>query len=466
MENFRFADLHCHPNLKPFGQSFGGRASNPKRDIWYSERTNLLKYWITWFSGITRFSQADLSTMGKGNVKLALVSLYPLEKGYFVNKLGDGPLTAILANMFTGFGYDRIRHLQTHVDYFRDLMQEYEYFLQSPRENAVDGTAFRWVPVRDGGEASEVISRENEIAVVFAIEGAHVFNSGLRKYGRETMEEEVLFNIRKVKEFPYPPAYITFAHNFNNDLCGHARSLDPVKIAVDQEENLNEGFFPLGEKAVDALLSDKPIYIDLKHMSLKSRNHYRNILQSNYSSRNIPQVVSHGAVTGLKLDGTQTPGLKGHLFNPADINFFDEEIVDIARSGGVFAIQFDRRRIASNEILRKLKWELRASAAHALTARIIWNQVQHIAELLDRHQLYAWGTASIGSDFDGTINPLSGLLTMRDFPRTMQALLSLADEYLKKPNRLSMPENKGISPEEVIHRFSFQNIFDFISRHY
>jgi microsomal dipeptidase-like Zn-dependent dipeptidase len=457
-----FADLHCHPNLKPFGQSFDPDPSNPKRDIWYTEGISVFRKWLKRTVGITRFSQADLTSMALGSMKLAFVSLYPFEKGFFINSGGKGPFSALASDIITGIGYHRVRHIQQHLDYFEDLCREYEYFLYSRREHVIDSVRYRWSPAANGKEVEEILSRDNEIAVVFSIEGAHVFNSGLGKFGRPTREDEVLENISKVKAFPYPPAFITFVHNFNNDLCGHARSLDPLKGLVDQEENLGRGLFPLGEKAIDLLLADKPVYIDLKHMSLNARKEYFELLQVNYPGRSIPILVSHGAATGLKMDGTSSPGTDTGLFNPADINFFDEEILKIGQSQGLFAVQFDSRRLASDKVLRTRK----ADEPVRWAARIIWNQIQHIAEILDRGGLFSWGTAVIGSDFDGTIKPLNGVLTVRDFPPLADALLSLANDYLTHQNTLTILENKAISPEELVYRFCYKNALDFIKNHY
>ena len=466
MEKPRFADLHCHPNLKPFGHSFSLKRTNPKKDIWYTENVNFFRKWIKWSLGITRFSQADLSTMAKGNLRMAFVSLYPFEKGFFMNAGGKGPFSALVSDLITGIGYHRVRHIQQHVDYFQDLCEEYQFFLKSTKEQVIENTHYRWVPSSTGKEVIDIISRDNEIAVLFTIEGAHVFNSGLEKYGKAPDANEILANIQKVKEFPHPPVFITFGHNFNNDLCGHARSLDPLKGLVNQEENLGKGILPLGEMVIDSLLADRPIFLDLKHMSLNARQDYYQLLQTAYASRSVPIIVSHGAVTGLKMDGSKAPGANANLFNPAEINFFDEEIIHVAQTGGIFSIQFDSRRIGSKETLRKLKWRPFSPLAGTWSAQIIWNQIQHIAELLDSHQLFAWGTAAIGSDFDGTINPMSGILTMKDFPNMCESLIILANTYLKNPNRLTISANKQITPEELVNRFCFDNALEFISRHY
>jgi len=468
MPDFQFADLHCHPNLKTFGHSFNSKKINEKQDLWFTEKPNALKKVLKSLSGITRFSQCDFSTMAKGGSKLAVVSLYPFEKGFFINAVGKGALSASLGNMVTGIGYARIRHLQQHKNYFKDLSREYEFFISGRREKQIGTTTYRWKPAANWQELSAILSNQHEIAVVLSIEGAHVFNTGLGEYGRAIDEEEVISNVQRVKNWEYPPAFITFAHNFNNDLCGHSRSLDPLEPFVNQQKNLGGGFSPLGEKVVEMLLdkrSGRRILIDLKHMSLPARKAYFEYLQVHDTQNSIPIVVSHGAVTGVGYNGQ--PGLQysGPLFYQSDINFFDEEIVQIGRSKGLFAIQLDSRRIASKEALSQISKNVFSKNLRKQSARIVWNQIQHIAEILDQDGQFAWGTACIGSDFDGTINPLNGILTTADFPMMAQELLSLANQYLHH-NPLSLIENRNITPEEIVSRFCIDNVVHFLEKNY
>ena len=306
------------------------------------------------------------------------------------------------------------------------------------------------------------------IAVVLTIEGAHVFNSGLSEYGRPSSEAEIMNNIREVKQWEFPPLFITFAHNFNNDLCGHAHSLEPIKKFVDQSTALNTGFTELGKKVLRELLSHengRPIFIDIKHMSFTSRVEYFNILSKEYMDNIPPTIVSHGAVNGLSinhlLENNPSSG-----FYESDINFFDEEIVNIGKSGGLFAIQFDTRRIAIKKLVKKHLGSLFGNRDVAIAADLIWNQLRHIAEVLDERNIFAWGTACIGSDYDGTIDPLPGVWTAEYFPLLYEGICKKADQYLNNPNSLNLPENKSITPEELTDRFFLKNSVQFIQRYF
>jgi microsomal dipeptidase-like Zn-dependent dipeptidase len=461
----KFADLHCHSSILPFSYSFAPKQPHPRRDIWHTHQVNLLRKCVKWSAGFAWFSQADLSSMAKGNMRLAIVALIPPEKHFLFNIFGHGRLSAALCNFFTGIDYHRVRQMQQERDYFQELCDEYRFILESSRERPVGESVHRWRPASNGKEVAEILKTDEDIAVLFSIEGGHVFNSGLGKFGKATEEEEILGNVQKLKNWEYPPVYITFTHIFYNDLCGHACSLSYLPRFVDQGEKIGDGISPLGEKVIHALLADKPVYIDLKHMSMESRRQYYGLIQANYN-RLVPLIASHGAVTGVKTDGSSTLPAADGLFNASEINFFDDEIVQIARSGGLFGVQLDTHRIASNQLLRQAARVKNPQKALPFSAQLVWHQIRHVAEVLDHHGLFAWGTASIGSDFDGFIDPLEGIFTMEDLPKLREPLLRLAGKYLQGPNRLTVPENKTISPEEVVSRFCFDNTVEFVSRHY
>ncbi|WP_168155239.1 membrane dipeptidase [Mangrovimonas xylaniphaga] len=418
--------------------------------------------------GVTKFSQADFTSLSKGNAKIIFASLYPFEKGFFINAAGRGSLSAWLCNFVTDIGFHRIRHLQQHTNYFVDLEREYNFLKNSQKSFKIDNQEYSWRLISNQNTLSKSLSNQYEIAVILSIEGAHVFNTGLSEYGKTTSELEVLENIRKIKKWEHPPFYITFAHNFNNDLCGHAQSLEPIKYFVNQKKGMHSGFTGLGVKALHELLSTEngnPIYIDIKHMSLQSRKDYFKILESDYSLNIPPTIVSHGAVNGISLK-QKNKSTHSDNFYHSDINFFDEEIELIGKSNGLFAIQFDTRRIANPRLVKKtLKTLVRKQSTH-LAAQVIWQQIKYIAEILDKKQLFAWGTACIGSDYDGTINPLPGVWTTEYFYSLKKDLLTQSSSYLKGSNPLTLKENKTITPEEILSKFFFYNTKNFLQTFY
>lgn len=467
MDNFWYADIHCHPNLKTYGHSFDERI-NPKHDMWFRKPPSPVTRIIHRLTGITKFSQANFSSMSMGKARIISLSLYPFEKGFFINPNVTPPLAAFLADWGIEIGYHRIRHLQKHTNYFQDLLQEYDFVLNSRQHHIIRGEAFHWQLTANWQEVETVLAMENTIAVIITIEGAHVFNCGLGDFEVEPDEKEILGNIQKVKQWQYAPLFIGLAHNFNNDLCGHARSLQRLGKLVNQEKNIDAGLFKLGEKVIHTLLDNstgRSIFIDLKHMSLPARRQYMQLLKSDYANRQVPLIVSHGSVTGLSYSGEHINNGCYDIFNTADINFFDEEIIAIAASGGLFALQMDICIQADLDKLKRNLPLLRSETPLQRSAKIIWNQLQHIAVLLDQNGSFAWGTTAIGSDFDGSINPFPGILSAEGFEPLARELVVLAGNFLAQ-KRMIQPENKQPDAEEIIGRFMYGNTAGFLKTYF
>jgi microsomal dipeptidase-like Zn-dependent dipeptidase len=153
-------------------------------------------------------------------------------------------------------------------------------------------------------------------------------------------------------------------------------------------------------------------------------------------------------------------------FYRSDINFYDEEIELIGASNGLFAVQFDARRIARFELVKKTRADLFEEKRTERAVHAIWLQLEHIAMVLDNKGQRAWGCTCIGSDYDGTIDPLPGIWTASQFPLLYSGILGKAEEFLNGPHGLKLEENKMISPKEIADRFFFQNTLEFLQRYY
>ena len=130
---FQYSDLHCHPNLKTYGHSFSRGRSSKKQSVWYYKPPQFFTKLLNVALGITRFSQADFTTLSKGGAKIIFASLYPFEKGFFMNAAGRGPLSAWLSNIITDIGFQRIRNIQQHTNYYQDLEKEYNFLKNSQK---------------------------------------------------------------------------------------------------------------------------------------------------------------------------------------------------------------------------------------------------------------------------------------------------------------------------------------------
>jgi len=471
-----FADIHSHPTMKPYGHSFPTKENSQdtlsNSSIWYYDPPNLFEKLIDLLGGIVKYRQSNFSAMGFGNTGIVFASLYPIERSFFDNKLKTGDFNDMLLNFITSVGKKRIDYIQSITDYFVDLENEYEYLKQLDRKTVTlaDRAQYQYTLAKNATDLDDILNQNtiqnkkvNSIAVFITIEGGHVFGTGINPKTNPADPKKVLDNVDKVKNWEHRPVFITLTHHFYNELCGQAQSLTGiVKKAADQSYGLNEGFTTLGLSVVDKLLDSsngKRVLIDIKHMSRKSRLEYFILLETKYKKEEIPVIVSHGAVIGNEKDK--------HLFLQEDINFYDDEIIKIAETNGLFGIQLDERRIVAagdKELKKSHGLERRKVLFHSSV--LIWRQIQHIAELLDSKGLFAWGIQSLGSDFDGMINPLNGYWTVENYPTLSDYLLIQAYNYRKDfPNNLTQNRNR-IDPEEIVNRIMGENTFQFIQKYY
>lgn len=462
--NLPIADWHVHPNLKTYGHSFD-RSLSDKSSLWKHDSPGFLNKLLNRVFGLTRFYQATYASLHSGGVKIAFVSLYPFEKGFFENGMLNGPLTAFFANMVTGIGFRRVRHLQKQLNYFNELEGEMRFLLNAEKSYPRGSEILSW-EISDSWKAvSQELTKENSLIIIPTIEGSHVFNSGLGAFGKETSEKQVLRNIDRLKNWRHSPFFITFAHNFSNDFCGHAPSLEKLGPLVNQKPQMGGGFTELGWTVIKSLLDDRngrPILVDLKHMSLQSRKEIY-AWNGNRVKGKSPLIVSHGAVTGCSWE---EKGRFHHpLFCEAEINFYDEDILEIMSSGGFFALQLDANRLGNSRAIRKPVFGDKKQGFES-SCRLIWAHLRHIGELLDSRGLPAWDQVGLGSDFDGTINPLEGIWTAEDFPAMAEGLLLEIERYLDSKNCLSDLNNKYVEPEDILNKFLFGNTLDFLKKHY
>jgi len=202
-------------------------------------------------------------------------------------------------------------------------------------------------------------------------------------------------------------------------------------------------------------------------MSVRARQQYYEILDNGGGEdEGIPGIVSHGACNGLTSFGEPQPTHEAtaKLLNPVSINFYDEEIVRIALSGGIIGLQLDERRIANKKTLKNTKKSVQRHKIMHYRSELLWNQIRHVLTVLDSKEVFAWDCMAIGSDFDGIIDSLNGFWTAEELPFLADFLERHAYNYMKKAV-LKLPENK-IEADEIIRRIFSENGHDFLARYF
>lgn len=470
-------DLHCHPSIKPFGmaESLSNencRNVNQANSIWYHDPPSALDKFLNWTPlSVTRFRQSDFTALYKGNVKVAVCALNPVEKGFFTSRPGSNYIADSLYKSATGISRAKINFIQGNTDNFSEFLREYDFYKQlDGKDVSVDGKRLCYKLTTSYSDIETNRNEPNVISVVLSIEGAYVFN---RFNNRRPEDYEIIPNIKAVKRWTHVPFFITLSHHFYNEIGGHSGSLHNfIKRALDQSYGLHTGCTELGKKVIRELLdteNGKRIFIDIKHMSKKLRLDYYEMLDTEFKGEDIPVFVSHGALNGYEsIKDSSYPNLdENGLFFGGDVNFYDDEILRIEKSHGVFGLQLDDRLISSKKIKHKIFVFYSKDRKLKIRSKKIWNHIQRIAELLDKHGRDAWDTVALGTDFDGMVDPPNGFWTAKEFPLLYQYLLIHATNYLNNGNNpLRVRSNQNILPEDVIGNIFSGNALRFMKEYY
>ena len=482
MRDMYYVDMHCHPIIKPYSWTktenieTKGQGRNVKTSLWFNDPPTIRDKKWNKIIGLTKFTQSDFRTLRKGNVKIISACLNPVERGLFIFKGCYKILPPRLLKFVIEVSMKFIRLVRNKErNYFEELEKERKFF-EDEYDNQDEIFPTRFELTSDFSEIETNLKKTDKdiLSVFFSIEGAHVFNNG----GLETSLKDPIAikdNIKAVKEWPHPPLYVSMAHMMNNELCGHAKSLPSLlgKI-IDQKKGMNDGFSRCGKIVLHKLLENNPgrIYIDIKHMNVKSRKEYYKILEDKYDGNCIPVLASHGAVIGRPYENEREEKkpyceIKSFFQNEnelkfynADINFFDEEIIRMEKTGGFLGIMLDERRLCQEkQKYRKKRKKDRGEMLH-YQAGLVWKQIRYIAEVLDDDGKFGWGTATMGSDYDGLVDPPDGYWTSDDFGILEENLIHHAHEYFN--NKPKLRADNMCSPQYVIDLFMRGNALRFL----
>jgi hypothetical protein len=504
MRNYFFVDIHCHSSIKAYARSFKKEPgiqspkANNETSIYYRDKPSFFDKVKQIAVQLTNFVQSDGSSLINGHVCIVGLSFYSQEKAFFANKLGQGLPSDLLGMLATEFGKARIDYIQSHDSYWTDFLNETAFVLQmEAKPIVVNGKKVQYKIARSSGDIDEALNTEElgETLILFVptMEGLHVMDQVMdsseswQTHPRGVSDhvwDKMIARARELRtgsDNVLRPAFVTLAHHFWNGLCGHEQSLGGiVTCAVDQSNGMQVVGITEAGKAVikeliDIRMTDdgqmvKPVLIDIKHMSRKARLDYFSMLDNEFAPIAVPVLCSHGAVNGLSAaEGPQrNTAIAGEgVFNEISINMYDDELLRIESSGGVFGIQLDERRIGSKQALRKAKGSWTRRDMLYKWSRLVWQQIQHVAELMDANDRYAWGIQCLGTDFDGVIDPINGYWTADTLDDLDDYLLKHAYNYLNEthgPCPLKQARNRNAQAEEVVDRIMTGNALNFFSK--
>lgn len=445
-----FSDLHCHTALFSFNRLYP--------DTWHEQFHPIFP------------AQGDFSQLCRGNVRVVMVSLYPVEQGFVTVKplnIGISDISDFLAKVIVAMPKQRADEIQNfNHSYYNDLIKELHFLQQSAlpvkhkvRLKGLKKKKFSYKIASDFNDLKSLLNLDvklnpetsagDTIAVILTIEGAHSLGVGQRNTlhldvnDLKTILGENIARLKKLgppgKEGAWCPFFVSLEHHFWNQLGGHAVSLwKVIRKVMDQTHGINGEITESGKLVVDEFLSTangcRRILIDTAHMSIKVRRWYYNYLSQR--SDKIPVIVSHTGVNGIatmaeaEMQGTpeKIHDVADKLyknsteFNPWDVFLTDEEIMIIHNSGGIIGLNLDQRIMMGKKRLDEIKKLVRGKTAEE--KREIWirpllNQILHIAgHILSQtgQPEKIWDNISIGSDFNGMITPIRAFNNAEKFP--------------------------------------------------
>ncbi|MBN4066082.1 membrane dipeptidase [Candidatus Amoebophilus asiaticus] len=352
MPTSQLFDLHCHPSLKPMFSLPGNRSS-----CWHTieiTADNVLENIID--------SQSNLQQLLDGGVNLACIALHPVEMAVAKRQLLQ------IASLFVNYldPEQLLNIAEAHTTY-QQLLHEELTNLLSEEENP----AHNQQKIKIIKSISEYDSEDkNTLHLILAVEGGHAF------YYEKNSDwdiHKIMNNIEAYKQPDKPRLlYITLTHLAPNALANHAYGNKIFSKSAFIPKGY--GLTSLGKSFIRKCYDDtnnRRILIDIKHMSLRARQHFYGFRKTNVYD-DIPIIASHVAVTGLswdqkfpiekyrspirkrftKIKYKKVPGIiPGTFFNPISINLYEEDIIQILQSKGLIGIILDERILGAGKQL-------------------------------------------------------------------------------------------------------------------
>ncbi len=489
----KFADIHCHPSLHPFAYDYVGKKKN--ENVWDEDRPKVKQR----KSAFPEYTQSDFRTMARGGVKLAFVSIYPIEQGWFNPKVfGEGNVADLLARIISKLPIQFVNEVQSdEFRYYDFFFKEYHYLNEEDSmPHDVDGEVYRYIIIKPGDDIDVILNSENTIGVIMTVEGAQSFVAAdAEMIDNENFNlDQTLSHIEAIKTWDHPPFFVSLSHHFNNGFCGHARSFPGIAAKMlDQTLHLDDELNDKGRMLIDCLLgigdyegNGQRILIDTKHMSIKARSEYYDKISA-FNERKgdadkIPIVVSHTGYSGHETmeDAARVPDSdekykSSGIFNNWSINLCDDEIIHIFNSNGIMGLNFDERILSGKAVMddydekfkkkeiKKRSIELQKFWAQQMLNNIlgIVNVVVNSGQLAEPAKVRIWDMLAIGTDFDGMINAEDAFITAEefiDFRNVLEEIIPLQDNI----GHLL----QGLSVEQALDKIMYENAYNFAMTYY
>ncbi len=488
IDNLFFADFHVHATLKAFSSDV---IKSPWLKITHDCSDNIAKWLIKFVKELPKNSQSNYEALIKGNVRLACISLLPIEKKMilpkFIEDRKKSDTCACISGINKQYNYEKL--YTEEIDYFEDLTKHIDYLLSY--ENLIhhiEGKDFTYTIPKNGEELKGFLLNKNKLVIVVTIEGGHSLGNSIEIKDTSESEEfrqKVMKNIKKLKGIiplhdnipksilELPILSIGLNHFFWNGFSGHAKTLDDKQsLLMSQKKHLDESITILGKEVVVNLLDKKKgrrILIDIKHMSLSTRKWYYNfIIERKKMGDDIPIICTHTGIAGLSwydeeyLKNDNSNKIKSSFLNTWTINLSNQDIIEIYNSKGIIGIQLDKNKICGGGFFKLTSNSNLSNKENYI--KIIVANILSIVKAVNKQNV--WDMICIGSDYDGLITPFEIYPTSAEFGLLYEDLLNFFCYPTSIFNLFSLDEVKqlmfGFNADYIVKKIISNNLTTFL----
>lgn len=341
-------------------------------------------------------SQSSPQQVKNSGLKIGVISILAMEHA-FANRI------------FNKFGFDLAKELKLdqqiikatregETSYYQEFKNQVNYYIGNAKQLLTDFN-IHFVSRKDFegktfDQVREALKEHNGKTMLFSIEGGHnLSNVPIRKGIPSPNPELQLKEIQDSSLLDYISLNLCHLSEIpEQSMGGFAQGINSTAaIAFSSEDFMPKAGFGLtekGKKVIKQALThpERPILIDVKHMSLYTRLHfyrYRDKLISEFpQTARLPIISSHSGFTFMsmsklvkeklfksyegvdagkpvsqinalnrKIGRTDDIINKALYCNPWTINLYDEDIIEIMESGGMIGISLDQRILGASNPL-------------------------------------------------------------------------------------------------------------------
>lgn len=211
------------------------------------------------------------------------------------------------------------------------------------------------------------------------------------------------------------------------------------------------------------------VLIDVKHMGATARRQYYDDIVRPCLQKGdvIPVLASHVGYSGVEtladLEASYDKEVTDYQvvtgLNAWNINVCDEDIEVIIQTGGLLGFNFDQR--IAGQLKKKKEWKI--------GIELLWNNLRGMLDAVNdstklshAEKVRFWDILTLGTDFEGYIDPLNEYPTALACEKLRTDLISLIQRTVIG----AYPAPPGATAETLADKICFGNVMEFLKKHF